>query len=460
MVNPSSPLAAAAGDPTTSALRAFDDPRALAGGPLTFAPAIQVQAEGFPSLAQLAERAEDATAEHIAGLKSVPLSAKMAMRVLRRMRRGTLYVLLPSGEILRFDGDESGRTGVLRINSYRAIAKVLAGGNVGIAEAYMDGDWDTPDLTAFLEVFALNAQLLQEFFKGRFWTRQLTKLFHLMNRNSKSQARKNIEYHYDLGNAFYTQWLDRTMTYSSARFAEPGQDLAAAQENKYRSLAERIGLADGERVLEIGCGWGGFAEFAAKNFDCSVTGLTISKEQLEFARKRMFEQGLADKVDIQYRDYRDESGTYDRVASIEMFEAVGEEYWPTFFSKVRDVLREGGRAGLQIITIADDHFEGYRRNADFIQRYIFPGGMLPSPTALMKQFEAAGLSYVGESRFGLDYAHTLNEWMQRFESAWDKVRIQGFDERFRRMWRYYLAYCEAGFRAGNIDVTQITLARS
>jgi cyclopropane-fatty-acyl-phospholipid synthase len=321
------------------------------------------------------------------------------------------------------------------------------------------GEWDSPDIASLLEIVARNTEGLRDFFAGKPLAQFLNRIFHLLNRNSKAGSKRNIMAHYDLGNGFYKRWLDPSMTYSSARYERPGQDLAEAQHNKYRALAQRMQLGPDHHVLEIGCGWGGFAEFAAKEVGARVTGITISPEQYDFARKRLFEQGLADKADIRLQDYRDTSGHFDRVASIEMFEAVGEKYWPAYFQKVHDVLKPGGHAGLQIITISDAYFDVYRRSVDFIQKYVFPGGMLPSPSALQQQVSQAGLTWRGEDRFGRDYAETLADWHRRFTAAWDDIRAMGFDERFRRLWTYYLSYCEAGFRAGSIDVTQIALQK-
>jgi len=345
------------------------------------------------------------------------------------------------------------------IRDFRLTRRFFSGGDLGAAEAFLDGMWDSPNVTAFLQFFLRNKEALQDKLNGMPVARLFSRLGHLMRRNSKNGSKRNIEYHYDLGNSFYTRWLDPTMTYSAARFSHPGQELSEAQTNKYRSLAEQIGLGPEHHLLEIGSGWGGFAEYAASEIGCRVTGITISKEQLAFARERMEKKQLTHKVDIRYQDYRDVDETFDRVASIEMFEAVGEEYWPTYFRKVRDCLKPGGKAGLQIITIEDRAFDAYRKRADFIQRYIFPGGMLPSPSVLRQQVAQAGLTWAGNLEFGLDYAETLRQWRERFRTAWPEIRTQGFDERFRRMWEYYLSYCEAGFRAGNIDVTQVTLAR-
>jgi cyclopropane-fatty-acyl-phospholipid synthase len=282
---------------------------------------------------------------------------------------------------------------------------------------------------------------------------------HLLNGNSKQGSQRNIHAHYDLGNAFYARWLDPSMTYSSARFETPGQSLSAAQHNKYASLARSIDLQSGQSVLEIGCGWGGFAEFAAKEVGARITGITISQAQHDFAKKRLFDAGLADKADIQLIDYRDVKGAFDKVASIEMFEAVGEKYWPTYFNKIHDILAPGGQAGLQIITIKDELFADYRSRADFIQKYIFPGGMLPSEKRLRQETDKAGLEWRNISRFGQDYADTLVQWGERFQAAWDEIKPLGFDERFRRLWQFYLSYCEAGFRTERTNVIQLGLAK-
>jgi cyclopropane-fatty-acyl-phospholipid synthase len=411
------------------------------------------------SPAETADAPITATPETISGLKEVPALVKGVFRLALRLQSGELTVILPDGRSLRFQGSTPGKSGVLVIKDYSFANRLITGGGTGMGEAYMDGLWDSPDLATFLEVIAENAGHLRQYFLGRGWARWLGRLAHMFNRNSRAGSKKNIEYHYDLGNAFYRQWLDPTMTYSSAKFDAPDQPLSDAQKNKYRSLINEAEIKPGHSVLEIGCGWGGFAEFAAKEVGCKVTGITISKEQLEFAQKRMFENGLNEKVEIRYVDYRDVQGQFDRVASIEMFEAVGEQYWPSFFGKVRDVLKSGGQAGLQIITIADDYFDDYRRGADFIQRYIFPGGMLPSPTALAEQVRNAGLEWKQNVNFGRDYARTLHIWGERFAEAWPEIEPLGFDERFRRMWNMYLSYCEAGFNAGTIDVTQVALRR-
>ena len=401
----------------------------------------------------------DVTPEILRRLPGIPMLVRFAFRILLKIKAGSLTAILPDGRRLRFKGGEPGADAIMEIRDFGLARRIVAGGDLGAAEAFLEGMWDSPNITAFLELFARNKEALQEKMKGFAFARLAARAYHFARRNSKSGSKRNIEFHYDLGNNFYRRWLDGTMTYSSARFAHAGQALADAQINKYRSLAERIGLKREHHVLEIGSGWGGFAEYAAGEIGCRVTGITLSKEQLAFARERMAAKGLSGRVEIRYQDYRDVSETYDRIASIEMFEAVGEKYWPTYFQKVRDCLKPGGVAGLQIITIGDKTFPSYRKGVDFIQRYIFPGGMLPSPKILKEQVAQAGLTWAGNLDFGLDYAETLKQWRQRFAAAWPEIQPLGFDERFRRMWEYYLAYCEAGFRTGHVDVTQLTLTR-
>ena len=373
---------------------------------------------------------------------------------------GVWEIVLPEGRKLTIRGRDPGPTGTLVVKDFRFVGRVMGSGDIGFAEGYMAGEWDTPDLSALLEVLSLNYDRIRRLARGNPVMRFFHNVTHFMRRNSRSGSKKNIHAHYDLGNQFYEKWLDASMTYSSARHEHPGQELSAAQRNKYRTLAESIGLKAGQSVLEIGCGWGGFAEFAAREIGARVTGITISQEQYDYARKRLFREGLSEKTDIRMVDYRDVEGRFDRVASIEMFEAVGEEYWPAYFGKIHEVLEPGGRAGLQIITIEDEQFENYRRRTDFIQKYIFPGGVLPSEEALKPVVDRAGLEWAGVARFGQAYADTLAEWGERFQAGWEEIRPLGFDERFRKLWAFYLAYCEAGFRTGRTDVIQLELKRA
>jgi cyclopropane-fatty-acyl-phospholipid synthase len=394
-------------------------------------------------------------------IRHAPAAFRAALRIAaRNWRWGAITFVLPTGAEIPIRGPEPGPDARLVVRDYRCMRRVLAAGDIGFAEGYMAQEWDTPDLSAVLESASLNFDRLQRLVNGDLLSRAVNHLGHVFRANSRRGARRNIHAHYDLGNAFYERWLDSTMTYSAAQFERPDEPLSQAQRNKYGALARSMALGPANHVLEIGCGWGGFAAFAAGEIGAKVTGITISREQYEFARRRMFELGLAERVDIRMVDYRDVDGQFDRVASIEMFEAVGERYWPAYFEKIRDVLSPGGRAGLQIITIRDELFDAYRNRADFIQKYVFPGGMLGSEQRLRQEIARAGLEWREISRFGQHYARTLSEWAARFQGAWDDIRALGFDERFRRLWRFYLSYCEAGFRTGRTNVIQLGLGKA
>lgn len=371
---------------------------------------------------------------------------------------GRLTVSLPDGAVHHLEGREPGRTAALAISDWRCVRRTIVGGDIGFAEGYMAGEWDTPHLATLLEAFADNYDRLSRLVEGHAVLNTLNRMAHGLNRNSRRGSRRNIHAHYDLGNAFYETWLDGSMTYSAARFSAHDQSLEEAQRAKYARLASMMDLRRDQSLLEIGCGWGAFAEYAAREVGARVTAITISREQHDYARRRIHRAGLAEGVEIRLVDYRDVEGRFDRVASIEMFEAVGEQYWGEYFATVERVLKPGGRAGLQIITLRDDLFEGYRRRPDFIQKYVFPGGMLPSEPRLGPVIAAAGLTWDLTERFGADYAATLELWGDRFETAWERIAASGrFDRRFRRLWRFYLAYCEAGFRSGRTDVIQIGL---
>jgi len=401
------------------------------------------------------------TAENISRIvRDLPFKAKLALRGLLGIQQGSLAVTLPDGRKVLIRGEAAGPNAALTLRNWNLPDRALTSGTIGIAETYMDGDWDSPDITAFLELFLVNGEAAYSYSYGTSGVgRFVERIRHWMNANTKAGSRRNISAHYDLGNDFYKQWLDPSMTYSSALYSTGANDLQSAQSAKYRALAEATGIKPGDHVLEIGCGWGGFAEFAASELNCRVTGLTISREQLAFAQERISKAGLGDKVDFRFQDYRDETGVYDRIVSIEMFEAVGEKYWPAYFSKLRQCLKPGGKAGLQIITIRPESFEQYRSNPDFIQKYVFPGGMLPTRHHLAELGKKMDLSLVRDFGFGLDYARTLAEWRERFWSVWHKLRPMGFDDRFKRLWEFYLFYCEAGFRARNIDVRQVVFSR-
>ncbi|KQW23104.1 cyclopropane-fatty-acyl-phospholipid synthase [Afipia sp. Root123D2] len=392
-------------------------------------------------------------------LRDVPRLVRLAFGFAAKLRRGTLDITLPDGRTIRCGGLEPGPAATMTIHSYGFAWRFLNGGDIGIAEAYLRREWDTPNLTQFLYIFCVNHDLIQVMLGNKPLVRAVQHLQHWFHRNTKRQARRNIYAHYDIGNAFYSAWLDPSMTYSSAIFEDNTHDLTAAQHNKYRRLAEAIHLQSGQKLLEIGCGWGGFAEFAAKSYDVKVVGLTISTEQHDFAQRRIQAAGLSEKVEIRLQDYRDERGQYDCIASIEMIEAVGEQFWPNYFGQLRDRLKPGGFAGIQAITIQDRFFQTYRREVDFIQRYVFPGGMLPSPQVLKSLGDKFGVPVIRERIFGEDYAKTLATWRDNFRAAWPNLMPLGFDERFRRLWEYYLAYCEAGFLSGNIDVRQVIFAK-
>lgn len=375
-----------------------------------------------------------------------------------RLHAGQLDVVLPDGSRRRLSGAEPGPSAELIVNNDRFFRRVLLGGSNGFAESYMAGDCDTPDLSDFLRLAAINFDHWQESLQGSTLYRSAARLYHLLRPNTRRGARRNILQHYDLGNDFYEQWLDRGMAYSAACFPSSDLSLEDAQAAKYAAMADAAELKPGSHILEIGCGWGGFAEYAAKERGARVTAITISDQQFDYTKQRIFSAGLAEQVEVRRQDYRDVSGRFDRVVSIEMFEAVGERYWRLFFSKLRELLPPDGRAALQVITIDDSSFERYRRGTDFIQRYIFPGGMLPSPTAFQEAIQSVGMTMTKERGFGTDYERTLAAWRRRFTDAWPSIRELGFDERFKRMWTYYFAYCEAGFSTGRIDVKQIALS--
>jgi cyclopropane-fatty-acyl-phospholipid synthase len=388
--------------------------------------------------------------------RSLPARARMVLSVAMELPRGRLTVRTPEGLVLVVGGNGPGPDAQLVLKNWNLPGRAFSNATIGVAESYMDGDWESPDVTAFLELFVVNEDAGERLAGGASWLLSaIQRIRHWLNENTRTGSQRNISAHYDLGNAFYKAWLDPSMTYSSALYSTGANDLESAQAAKYRALAQDTGIGPNDHVLEIGCGWGGFAEFAAREIGCKVTGLTISREQHDFARERIAKAGLSDKVEIKFQDYRDETGEYDRIASIEMFEAVGEKYWPVFFGKVKDCLRAGGTAGLQIITIRENAFERYRTRPDFIQRYVFPGGMLPTPELLKRLGADHGLTFARERVFAQDYARTLADWRLRFWDSWEKIVPLGFDERFRKLWEFYLHYCEAGFRAEYIDVRQV-----
>ena len=373
---------------------------------------------------------------------------------------GRLDFVMPDGRRFRAEGKVPGIAAEITVQHPDLFARLVREGDLGFCDAYLDGWWTTPDLQAFLDLIQLPVNnLVGDGFPGLGLVRAYERLRFWMQSNSRRQAKKNISYHYDLGNEFYRLWLDETMTYSSAIFQNPQESLEAAQRRKYASMIDQMGTQAGDHVLEIGCGWGGFAEFAARERGLQVTALTISQAQHDFAVERIARAGLADRVEIRLQDYRDERGSYDGIASIEMFEAVGERYWPVYFGAVRERLKPGRNATLQIITVADSRWQLYRRGVDFIQKHIFPGGMLPAPSVLRAEVAKAGLRVKGTIEFGESYSLTLRRWHETFTARWAEVKSLGFDERFKRMWEFYLTSCAGAFQGGNCDVTQITVMR-
>lgn len=394
------------------------------------------------------------------GQGGLPRYFARVFSVAQNMEVGRLDMVLPDGRRFRAEGRAPGPVAELRVHDRDLFARLVREGDMGFCEAFVEGGWSTPDLQAFMDLVHVAGDEMYDGFPALGLVRAFERLRFWLRRNSKAQAARNIAAHYDLGNEFYRLWLDETMTYSSARFETGQESLEAAQRAKYASMVDEMGARPGDHVLEIGCGWGGFAEYAAAERGLRVTALTISRAQHDYARARIAEAGLEDRVEIVLRDYRDEAGSYDGIASIEMFEAVGERYWPVYFDALKSRLRPGGNATLQIITVQDARWETYRRAPDFIQKYIFPGGMLPSRGALLEEVRRAGLGLVRSVEFGESYSQTLRRWHESFNARWDEIQRLGFDERFRRMWNFYLTSCAATFRSGNCDVTQITVTRA
>ncbi|MFO1144513.1 MAG: cyclopropane-fatty-acyl-phospholipid synthase family protein [Amaricoccus sp.] len=386
--------------------------------------------------------------EGIRPARSLGLGECLLRRALRGFEAGSLTVNLPSGERVVHRGVRPGREAAVTLHRWRALRRLAIGGDLGFAEAYIDGDWSSRDLTTLIELAAENAASLDPKIAAPLAVRALSRLRHLLRPNSKAGSRRNIAFHYDLGNEFYRRWLDPGMIYSSALYDRPTRSLAEAQETKLARVVDLLELQGGEDVLEIGCGWGTLARRIARS-GAKVTAITLSTEQLAFARAlAAAEQG----PEFRLQDYRDVDGSFDRVVSIEMLEAVGERYWPDYFAALRARLRRGGTAVLQVITIDEARFDAYRNGADFIQSYIFPGGMLPTKSILASEARRAGFEIATVQTFGSSYALTLAAWRARFHAAWPEVRPLGFTPEFRRLWEYYFSYCEAGFRTGAIDV--------
>ena len=382
-------------------------------------------------------------------MASLSRDAKLVIQLLEKIQFGRLELRLPDGTCQVFGEGEHGVS--MHVHDEVMFSQILARGDIGLAEAYIDGAWDAPDLTGVMTLLAKNRDALRTAVYGRWQSLLMARIRHWLNNNSKTGSRKNIMAHYDLGNDFYKLWLDPGMSYSSALYrAVDDGDLETAQRAKYRRILRRLGADAGQHVLEIGCGWGGFAEMAVAE-GLKTTGVTLSPAQLAWAQKRVPEANL------QLKDYRDIGEQFDHVVSIEMFEAVGERWWPTYFKTIKQALKPGGRAVIQSITISDEIFGDYRKGTDFIQQHVFPGGMLPSRSAFRAAAAKQGLTVRSEYAFGHDYARTLAEWRVSFEEKWPEIAAQGFDETFHRLWRMYLCYCEAGFLAGSVDVVHFEL---
>ena len=387
-----------------------------------------------------------------------PRNAAAVLNLLEKISHGTLEVRLPDGGYLCCGS--GGASVTLEIAQWSVFDQILERGDVGFAEAWIDGEWQTPDLSGLLTLLAKNREVLSNAVYGQWWSLLTARFHHWFNSNTRTGSRRNIMAHYDLGNDFYQRWLDPTMSYSSALFdGDSTRSMESAQLAKYRRILRRLDARPGQRVLEIGCGWGGFAEVAAREAGLNVVGVTLSPAQLDYARQRMAGASLERQVSLELCDYRDLSGEkFDHIVSIEMFEAVGERWWPSYFKTLKRMLTPEGRAVVQSITIKDDLFPRYRRGTDFIQQHVFPGGMLPSPSVFGRQAAKAGLTVRDVFAFGTDYSRTLAEWSANFEQQWPGIETQGFDTRFHRLWQFYLGYCQAGFNSGCTDVMQFELA--
>ena len=390
----------------------------------------------------------------IAGLgRRSETASRLVLGKLSSIRTGTLEVTLPNGTTVSMVGkDEASPHAAITIHDQAVFRRLITGGAIAFAESYIDGLWSTPDLPGLLKLLHRNETTLRAGKIGSRIVHILNRCYHRSRDNDRDGSRRNIAYHYDLGNDFYAAWLDPGMTYSSARYLQPTDSLQQAQEAKYRRIAELTGLKAGDEVLEIGCGWGGFMEYATRTPGCRVSGITLSREQHAWANRRMQTLGRTGQASASMTDYRDTTGSYDAVVSIEMLEAVGKAHWPDYFRVLKQRLRPGAAAVIQVITIDEQRYRHYLGNTDFIQRYIFPGGMLPTPAIVCQQAMDAGLQPEHREMFGQDYARTLAAWRRNFHAAWPHIRQPGFDDAFRRLWDYYLCYCETGFRLGSIDV--------
>ena len=382
----------------------------------------------------------------------------LLLKGLKKFSYGSIQIEFSNGYIENIKAKNPGPKAMLKILNPNTAKEIIQGGSVAFAESYINKDISTNNLTNLIHYCALNNDQAESTFNISILKKIIHKLFHYKNKNTKNQAKKNISFHYDLGNKFYEYWLDKTMTYSSAIFNNTSIKLEAAQNNKYKKLAELAAIKNDDQILEIGCGWGGFAEFIGNNYDCNLTAVTISKEQYEYSKKRIFDANLSHKVKVLLCDYRNITGKFDKIVSIEMFEAVGKQYWNIFFKKIENILKPNGNISLQLITIDDKIYDVYKSNPDFIQKYIFPGGMLPSDKILKELINKTSLKINSIDSFSKDYAKTLNIWNKEFNKKWDKIEKLGFDENFKLLWNYYLSYCEGGFLSKNIDLKQIKLS--
>ena len=392
--------------------------------------------------------------------KEFKAKAKLFFSVLSQGKYGSITVYYEKKKIFFHRGVLPGPSAQIRLLKKKCLDDFFLKGDLGWAESYIESNWESSNLSDFLEWGAKNFHEFSKYIRGKWFIILYLRLKHYLNRNSKTGSKKNISFHYDLGNSFYEKWLDKSMTYSSGMFKKESDDLYNAQLNKYRNLAKITDIKNNDKVLEVGCGWGGFSCFLAKNFSADVTAITISKKQYEKVKEKVFTEKLTEKINVKLTDYREIKGLYDKIVSIEMFEAVGEKYWSKYFEVLGSNLKYNGAIGLQTITIEDKFFKKYRKFPDFIQTYIFPGGMLPSIEEMSKVLKSKGLSIEKKQMFGNDYAKTLKMWSKSFENSWENIKKEGFNDAFRRMWRYYLGYCEGGFKSGNINVGQFLIKKS
>tara|TARA_Y100000817_G_scaffold54808_1_gene40330 strand:- start:656 stop:1834 length:1179 start_codon:yes stop_codon:yes gene_type:complete len=390
-------------------------------------------------------------------IKTIP--DQIVLSSLKNISYGKIQFINYDGKKTLLGKDNSGKTVTLRLKKPGLTFEIINKGSIGLAESYMRGDFDTNNLTDLIEIAAKNINKVHKF-SGILDFPLVNYFKKFFIKNTKKKSRENISKHYDLGNEFFSLWLDKTLTYSSAIFEDQKNDLENAQINKYKKLTSLTKLKPGDKILEIGCGWGGFAEFIGKNYDVELDCITISKKQYEFAKERIYKNGLNEKVNIQMLDYRDVNKKYNAVASIEMIEAVGQNYLPSYFKKIKDSLSEGGIAAIQAITIDDKIYDRYKLKTDFIQKYIFPGGFLPSKKEILKLSNQNGLYFDKCNSYGLDYSNTLRIWRNEFAKKWNSISQQGFDDTFKRMWNFYLSYCEAGFKAKNIDLIQFSMNKN